>query len=114
MLRHRVSPLLARTWTSNTAVSSLLQPNNIAAITATTRRTLSSGWNQRGYDLTFESLTFGNRPKCILQGYGPSGFDVFNIVKQIDPNEVSNGTLHMVSALALCSVGDVGVEMLTL
>lgn len=112
MLHHRVSPLLARTWTSTTAVSSLLQPNNIAATTAI-RRPLSSGWNQRGYDLTFESLTFGNRPKCILQGYGPSGFDVFNTVKQIDPNEVSNGTLHMVSALALCSVGDVGVEMVT-
>lgn len=54
-----------------------------------------SSWNQRGYDLTFESLTFGNRPKCILQGYGPSGFDVFNIVKKVDPNEVSDGTIHM-------------------
>ena len=54
-----------------------------------------SSWNQRGYDLTFESLTFGNRPKCILQGYGPSGFDVFNTVKKIDPNEVSDGTIHM-------------------
>lgn len=57
-------------------------------------RSLSS-WNQRGYDLTFESLTFGNRPKCILQGYGPSGFDVFNIVKKIDPEEASDGTIHL-------------------
>mmetsp|Transcript_18605 Transcript_18605/g.37300 ORF Transcript_18605/g.37300 Transcript_18605/m.37300 type:complete len:203 (+) Transcript_18605:82-690(+) len=59
------------------------------------RRSLSSGWSQRGHDLTFESLTFGNRPKCILQGYGPSGFDVFNVVKKIDPNEESDGTIHM-------------------
>jgi len=67
-----------------------------ATAAAAQKRNLSSGgWNQRGYDLTYESLNFGNRPKCILQGYGPSGFDVFNVVKKIDPNEASDGTMHM-------------------
>ena len=54
-----------------------------------------SSWNQRGHDLTFESLTFGNRPKVILQAFGPSGFDVFNTVKKVDPNESRDGTIHM-------------------
>jgi uncharacterized protein len=63
-----------------------------------------SGWNQRGHDLTSESLAFGggSRPKVILQGYGPSGFDVFNMVKKMDARQVSNGTLHMHVSLMLC------------
>jgi len=41
----------------------------------------------RGHDITYESLTFQddtlsvNVPKVILEGYGPSGFDVSNILK---------------------------------
>jgi hypothetical protein len=72
--------------------------------TQNTRRRLLSGWNQRGHDLTSESLAFGggSRPKVILQGYGPSGFDVFNMVKKMDARQVSNGTLHMHVSLMLC------------
>ncbi|ACI65795.1 predicted protein [Phaeodactylum tricornutum CCAP 1055/1] len=55
-----------------------------------------SDWNERGHDITYESLTFGERPKIILQGYAPTGFDVLNTVKKIDENEqIESGTVHM-------------------
>lgn len=57
-----------------------------------------SSWNQRGHDITFESLTFGNRPKVVLQGYAPTGFDVFNSVKNVsleaDESAALSGTMH--------------------
>jgi len=63
----------------------------------------------RGHDITYESLTFSGGanklPKVILQGYGPTGFDVSNILKKIDnaaedSNETAglyqeSGTIHM-------------------
>jgi len=54
-----------------------------------------SEWNQRGHDITFESLTFGDRPKVMLQAYAPTGFDVFNCVKKVDEKEeAESGTMH--------------------
>jgi uncharacterized protein len=55
-----------------------------------------SSWNQRGHDITGEALEFGDRPKVILQGFAPTGFDVNNLVKKIDPKEISeSGSIHM-------------------
>lgn len=61
------------------------------------RRPLSS-WNQRGYDITHDSLSFGHRPKVIIDGYASSGFDVLNTLKNVtnDPSLArSSGTMHM-------------------
>ncbi|GKY99300.1 hypothetical protein MPSEU_000885100 [Mayamaea pseudoterrestris] len=55
-----------------------------------------SEWGQRGYDITSDLLSFGDRPKTVLQAYAPTGFDVLNLVKRVDPNEqAESGTLHM-------------------
>ena len=58
------------------------------------RRALSE-WNQRGHDITYESLTFGDRPKVVLDAYSPTGFDVLNCVKKVDEEEeAESGTMH--------------------
>jgi uncharacterized protein len=55
-----------------------------------------AAWNQRGHDITGEALTFGDRPKVILQGFAPTGFDVMNLVKKMDPSEQAlSGATHM-------------------
>lgn len=59
-----------------------------------------SQWTQRGHDLTFESLTFGTRPKLMLQGYANTGFDVFNSIKKMDEQETAeSGTLHLCGSI---------------
>jgi len=64
------------------------------------RRSLSSGWHpDYGYDILGDSnlrSQQGDRPKVILEGYGPNGFEVSQIVKKIDlkdPN--SAGTVFV-------------------
>ena len=42
----------------------------------------------------------GDRPKVLLEAIGPSGFDVSNLLKKIDPNEVApHGALHMLGSI---------------
>jgi uncharacterized protein len=100
---HSIIMLPSRQGTS-TVVGLLQRSAPSFGRTQNTRRRLLSGWNQRGHDLTSESLAFGggSRPKVVLQGYGPSGFDVFNMVKKMDARQVSNGTLHMHVSLMIC------------
>lgn len=56
-------------------------------------------WNQRGHDITHESLMFGDRPKIILQSFAPSGFDVQNSVKNVDRTIESDGSVHYHSSI---------------
>lgn len=42
----------------------------------------------------------GQRPKVLLEAIGPSGFDVSNLIKRIDPNEIApHGALHMTGSI---------------
>jgi uncharacterized protein len=79
--------------------ASLLRHSNRSASSAHGRKILVrsfSEWNQRGYDITGDSLTFGDRPKVIIQGFAPTGFDVLNLVKKVDPKEqAQSGSLHL-------------------
>jgi uncharacterized protein len=85
---------------SRAIAAGILRHSNRSASSAHRHRVLAqssfSGWNQRGFDITGESLTFGDRPKVILQGFGPTGFDVNNLVKKVDPKEMAiSGSIHM-------------------
>jgi uncharacterized protein len=85
---------------SRMIAAGILRHSNRAASSAHRHRVLAqssfSSWNQRGHDITGEALTFGDRPKVILQGFAPTGFDVNNLVKKVDPNEISqSGSIHM-------------------
>jgi uncharacterized protein len=58
-------------------------------------RYLSSGWG-KGQDMLAGSLAMGIKPKTILDSYGTSGFDVINVIKKLDKDEISkSGTLLM-------------------
>lgn len=47
-----------------------------------------------------ESFLGGNRPKVLLEAMAPSGFDVSNLLKKIDPNEdAPHGALHMMGSI---------------
>jgi uncharacterized protein len=53
-----------------------------------------SDWSARGYDITHDSLHFGRR-KVVLQGYGPTGFDVDQVLVKKDADYPSQGsTVH--------------------
>jgi uncharacterized protein len=85
---------------SRVIAAGILRQSNRAAPSAHRHRVLAqnsfSSWNQRGHDITGEALTFGDRPKVILQGFAPTGFDVNNLVKKVDQNEISqSGSIHM-------------------
>lgn len=85
---------------SRVIAAGILRHSNSVPSSAHRHRVLAqssfSSWNQRGHDITGEALTFGDRPKVILQGFAPTGFDVNNLVKKIDPNEISqSGSIHM-------------------
>jgi len=62
-------------------------------------RNFSSGWDGHGTDLLSDSLAhnFG-APKIILQAHGRSGFDVANVVRNMDPKDQeirkSKGLVH--------------------
>lgn len=60
----------------------------------------SSSWTGRGQDFLGDAFTSGQRPKVLLEAIGPSGFDVSNLIKKIDPNEVApHGALHMTGSI---------------
>jgi Protein of unknown function (DUF498/DUF598) len=47
-----------------------------------------------------ESFLGGSRPKVLLEAIYPSGFDVSNLIKKIDPNEdAPHGALHMMGSI---------------
>jgi uncharacterized protein len=59
-------------------------------------RLFFSDFGARGHDITADSLSWGDRPKVVLQGYAPTGFDVMNQVKKVDPKfKTESGSLHM-------------------
>jgi len=60
-----------------------------------------SSWSGRGHDVLAESFLAGAaRPKVLLEAMAPSGFDVSNLLKKIDPNEVApHGALHMMGSI---------------
>lgn len=66
-----------------------------------------SDWTgARGHDITYESLTFGtSRPKPILESYSPTGFDVMNVIKKVDPNVKGSGILHMNGSIIVFPLG---------
>ncbi|KAL7567951.1 hypothetical protein ACA910_019661 [Epithemia clementina (nom. ined.)] len=54
------------------------------------------GWNERGYDITYGSLYHSPvRPKVILEGYGPDGFSVSNVVKNVGDMKKTDGSIFM-------------------
>ncbi|CAB9518657.1 Protein of unknown function (DUF498/DUF598) [Seminavis robusta] len=63
----------------------------------------SSSWSGRGHDMLGEALMAGGgggKPKVVLEAMAPSGFDVSNILKKIDPNEVApHGAIHMMGSI---------------
>lgn len=62
---------------------------------------LLSDWS-RGTDLLAGSLTWGDSPKVILDGYSSSGFDVINVVQKVgDETEESDGSgaIHMMGSI---------------
>jgi uncharacterized protein len=85
---------------SRVIAAGILRHSNRAASSVHRHRVLAqssfASWNQRGHDITGEALNFGDRPKVILQGFAPTGFDVNNLVKKVDSNEISqSGSIHM-------------------
>jgi uncharacterized protein len=64
------------------------------SIVTLSRRTLSD-WG-KGQDLLGDSLDWGDKPKVVLDGYSPSGFDVINIIENIeDEEQAGSGAVHM-------------------
>ena len=60
----------------------------------------AGGWNQRGYDITEESLYFSSgRPKVVLDGYGPTGFTVSNIVKNMGEHSNKDGSIFFFGSI---------------
>ena len=56
----------------------------------------------RGHDLLGEALAFGAKPKVILDAYGASGFDVLNILENVDKSrqdKASSGVVHMTGSI---------------
>lgn len=63
------------------------------------QRLFLSSWTGKGQDLLVDAFGSG-RPKVLLEAMGPSGFDVSNLIKKIDPNEVApHGALHMTGSI---------------
>ena len=63
-------------------------------------RCLAGGkWSgERGYDITHESLYFGGRdarPKIVLDGYGPTGFNVSNMIKNMTNKKQEDGSIFL-------------------
>ena len=63
-------------------------------------RCLAGGkWSgERGYDITHESLYFGGRdarPKIVLDGYGPTGFNVSNMIKNMTNKKQDDGSIFL-------------------
>jgi len=74
------------------------QWNNIITIHKTVRRTFSEF--SRGHDLLADSLSFGNRPKIVLDAYSVSGFDIMGMIyipktEEVEDSRSQNGVLHM-------------------
>jgi uncharacterized protein len=95
---------------SRVIAAGILRHCNRTASSAPRHRVLAqsslSSWNQRGHDITGEALTFGDRPKVILQGFAPTGFDVDNLVKKVDPKEISeSGSVHMNGSIMVFPFG---------
>jgi uncharacterized protein len=45
-------------------------------------------------------MASGSRPKVLLEAIAPSGFDVSNLIKKVDPKEVApHGALHMMGSI---------------
>lgn len=58
-----------------------------------------SDWG-KGQDLLGDSLDWGDKPKVVLDGYSPSGFDVINIIEKMDEDEESDsGGVHMAGSI---------------
>jgi uncharacterized protein len=68
------------------------------------RRQFSTGWQGHGTDLLSDSLAHNHGiPKIVLHGYSASGFDVINMVKNMDPNDPelkkTGGIVHMCGSI---------------
>jgi len=87
-------------------------------------RHFAGGWDQRGYDMTAESLDWGERPKVVIEAHAPTGFDVRNTVRKIDTTtddpaatakrtttmttteeDESDGTVHMNGSILVFPYG---------
>jgi uncharacterized protein len=45
-------------------------------------------------------MASGSKPKVLLEAIAPSGFDVSNLIKKVDPNEMApHGALHMMGSI---------------
>ena len=63
-------------------------------------RNFSSSWSGRGHDFLGDAFLGGDRPKVLLESIAPSGFDVSNIIKKVDPNEIAeHGAIHMTGSI---------------
>jgi len=72
----------------------------ISSSSSSSSSSFFSTWTGRGHDLLADSFLAGDRPKVLLEAFGPSGFDVSNILKKIDPKEVApHGALHMMGSI---------------
>jgi uncharacterized protein len=62
-------------------------------------------WQGHGTDLLGDSLAYsaGSIPKIVLHGYGTTGVDVVNMIKNKDPSDValqgSGGIVHMAGSI---------------
>mmetsp|Transcript_47637 Transcript_47637/g.116033 ORF Transcript_47637/g.116033 Transcript_47637/m.116033 type:complete len:239 (+) Transcript_47637:27-743(+) len=68
------------------------------------RQFSSAGWDGHGTDLLSDSLAHNSGvPKIILHGHSSSGFDVINMVKNLDPNDTelkkTGGIVHMAGSI---------------
>ena len=67
-------------------------------------RQFSTGWDGHGTDLLSDSLAHNSGvPKIILHGHSSSGFDVINMVKNLDPTDTelkkTGGIVHMAGSI---------------
>lgn len=100
--QHASSSLATLTATpAATQRSSLKNPWRRSEHPLTSSRAHSfSSWTGRGHDLFSDSFVMSDRPKVLLEAIGPSGIDVSNLIKKIDPNEVApHGALHMMGSI---------------
>mmetsp|Transcript_8886 Transcript_8886/g.14799 ORF Transcript_8886/g.14799 Transcript_8886/m.14799 type:complete len:196 (+) Transcript_8886:99-686(+) len=74
-----------------------------SSVVQITRRALSD-WG-KGQDLLGDSLDWGDKPKVILDGYAPSGFDVINVIEKVKDGEevvvngADSGAVHMAGSV---------------
>jgi uncharacterized protein len=68
-------------------------------------------WQGHGTDLLNDSLAYsaGGVPKIILHGYGTTGVDVVNMIKNKDPSDMelkeSGGVVHMAGSILAFPAG---------